>query len=94
MSIGSQNMHTSLVEHSLGPVSRISTEKTSKRASRELYPNASFDQPLDGLVVGLDPAKPLWMGEDWNVARHQYIEKQVVQAGGCSVMWWFDQDVA
>ena len=52
------------------------------------------DQPLDGLVVGVDPAKPLWMGEDWNVARHQYIEKQVFQAGGCNVMWWFDQDVA
>ena len=94
MSIGRQNMYASLVEHSFGPVSRISTEKTSKRAGRELYPNAGLHQPLDGLVVRLDPAKPLWMGEDWNVARHQYIEKQVFQAGGCNVMWWFDQDVA
>ena len=52
MSIGSQNMHTSLVEHSFGPVSRISTEKTSKRAGRELYPNAGLRPAVGWLGSG------------------------------------------
>jgi len=55
MGIGCEKMDTSLVEHSLGPVSRISTKSASEGARGYLHPTSGMNQSLDQQILRLDP---------------------------------------
>lgn len=94
MSIRGKNADTPLVQHSLGPISRISAKGASKRAGCNLHPDPRLLQALDGVIMGLNPRKPLRMGQDRHVAGDQEAEEELLQARRNNVVRRLYEDVA
>ena len=55
MGVGCKNVNQPVVQHALGPVSRISAESASKRASRDLHPDPAPDQATDRFIMRAEP---------------------------------------
>ncbi len=94
MSIRGENADVPLIQHSLGPISRISAEGARERAGRELHPDPALGHPLYGVVMPANPRQTLRVGQDRNVAGCQNAEKELLHPRRRDVVGRFHEDVA
>jgi len=94
MSIRGENADVPLIQHSLGPISRISPEGAREGAGRDLHPDPAQDQPPYGVVMPANPRQTLRMGQDRNVPGRQNAEKELIHSRRGDVVGRLDQDIA
>jgi hypothetical protein len=94
VSIRGKNTDLSLIEHSLGPISRISAKGAREGPGRDLHPDPGPGQPQNGVVMGTDPGQALGMGQYRHIAGRKQAEKELLHPRRRHVVGRLDQDVA
>jgi hypothetical protein len=94
VSIRGKNADLSLIQHSLGPISRISAEGAREGARRDLHPDPGPGHSQNGVVMGTDPGQALGVGQYRHVAGRQQAEEELLHPRRRHVVGRLDQDIA